>query len=271
MRPITTNSLLVLLFIVLLPSPGALYRPAAPQQALGGTPHWQPALNTSWQIQYGGTINTGLKVDVYNLDGFETSRQTVAALHARGIRVMCYISAGSFENWRPDAGKFPSSVLGNTLDGWPNERWLDIRNLAVLKPILNARMDMCKSKGFDGVDPDNVEGYANNSGFALTYQNQLTFNRYLAAAAHSRGLAIGLKNDLDQIKDLVGYFDWQLNEQCFEYHECGKLLPFIKAGKPVFNIEYNLAVAQFCAQANAYNFNSLQKRLSLNAYRVACR
>jgi hypothetical protein len=132
-------------------------------------------------------------------------------------------------------------------------------------------MDMCKSKGFDGIDPDNVDGYTNDTGFPLTYQQQLTFNIFLANAAHSRGLAIGLKNDLNQINDLVRYFDWQLNEQCFQYNECDLLLPFINAGKPVFNIEYNLATSQFCAQANAMNFNSLKKNLALDAYRAACR
>ncbi|MGC1375257.1 MAG: endo alpha-1,4 polygalactosaminidase [Anaerolineales bacterium] len=233
-------------------------------------PYWKPALNTSWQIQYSGAIDTSLNVQVYNLDGFETPKTTVAALHARGIKVMCYISAGSYEKGRPDAASFPPSVLGNVLDGWPDERWLDIRQISILKPIMEARMEMCKTKGFDGIDPDNVEGYANNSGFPLTYQQQLTYNIFLANAAHSRGLGIGLKNDLGQVSDLVGYFDWQLNEQCFQYNECS-LLPFIRAGKPVFNIEYNLTTAQFCAQANAYNFNSLRKRLALDAYRQACR
>jgi hypothetical protein len=234
-------------------------------------PYWRPALNTSWQIQYSGAIDTSLNVQVYNLDGFDTPTATVAALHARGIKVMCYISAGSYENWRPDAASFPASVLGNPLDGWPGERWLDIRQIGILKPIMEARMNMCKTKGFDGIDPDNVEGYANNSGFPLTYSQQLTYNIFLANAAHSRGLGIGLKNDLGQVNDLLGYFDWQVNEQCFEYNECSLLLPFIRAGKPVFNIEYNLTTAQFCPQANAYNFNSLRKRLALDAYRQACR
>ncbi len=80
-----------------------------------------------------------------------------------------------------------------------------------------------------------------------------------------------MKNDVDQIPSLVAYFDWTVNEQCFEYGECDTLLPFIQAGKPVFNIEYNLDPSAFCPQANAMNFNSLKKDLSLDAYRVACR
>ncbi len=217
------------------------------------------------------TVPTSLDVQVYNLDGFDTPSTIIDLLHLRGIKVMCYISAGTWENWRPDASNFPSSVLGNAVSGWPGENWLDIRQTGILLPLMEARMDICKSKGFDGVDPDNVDGYTNNTGFPLTAQDQLNYNIALSDAAHARGLAIGLKNDIDQIPALVPYFDWALNEQCFEYQECDKLIPFIQAGKPVFNIEYSLAASSFCPQANALNFNSLKKNLSLDAFRVACR
>jgi len=232
---------------------------------------WKPSLVSSWQIQYTGAINTSLDVDIYNLDAFDTNAATISSLHSRGMHVMCYFSAGSWENWRPDKNQFPAQVLGKTLDAWAGEKWLDIRRLDILGPIMKARMDLCKSKGFDGIDPDNTDGYTNDTGFPLTYQDQLNYNIFLANAAHARRLSIGLKNDIDQIPDLVSYFDWQLNEQCFQYDECDKLLPFITAGKPVFNIEYYLSTGQFCPQANAMNFNSLKKRLSLDAYRVPCR
>jgi hypothetical protein len=86
-----------------------------------------------------------------------------------------------------------------------------------------------------------------------------------------RGLSIGLKNDLDQIPDLVDDFDWALNEQCFEYEECDTLLPFIAANKAVFGVEYEGNTASFCPEANAMNFDWLKKNLDLDAFRVACR
>lgn len=232
---------------------------------------WRPAVQTSWQIQFSGTLDTGLDVEVYDLDGFDTPKSTVDALHARGIKVMCYFSAGSRENWRPDKAKFPASVLGKPLAGWAGERWLDIRRLDVLGPIMEARLDIFKAKGCDGVDPDNVDGYTNDTGFPLTYDDQLAYNIFLAKAAHQRGLGIGLKNDIDQVEDLLPHFDWQLNEQCFQYDECNKIVPFVTAGKPVFHIEYQLATDRFCPRANTMNFNSLRKHLSLDAYREACR
>lgn len=231
---------------------------------------WHPALNTSWQWQLQGKIDQSFNVTMYDIDMFDNSARVVASLHNAGRIVICYIDAGTWENWRPDASKFPNSVKGKN-NGWPGEKWLDIRQLSILGPIMQARMDLCKAKGFDGVEFDNVDGYTNNTGFPLTYNDQLTYNTWLANQAHTRGLSVALKNDLGQIHDLLPYFDWALDEQCFQYTECGKLLPFIQVGKAVMEVEYKLAPSQFCPKANALNFNSLKKHLSLKAYRVACR
>jgi len=180
------------------------------------------------------------------------------------------VNAGGWEDWRADADQFPEDVIGANLDGWEGEKWLDIRRIEVLGPIMEARMDSCKAKGFDGIEPDNVDGFLNDTGFPLTYEDQLRYNIWLANAAHERGLSIGLKNDMDQIADLLPYFDWALNEQCFEYDECETLLPFIDAGKPVFNVEYELETGEFCDRAAAFGFSSMRKSLNLDAWREPC-
>jgi len=232
---------------------------------------WHPTPGTSWQIQFTGTPVLSLDVQMYDLDLFDTPTDTIDQLHSQGRKVVCYLSAGSWENWRPDANLFPSEVLGNDLEGWAGEKWLDIRRLDILGPIMGARLDQAVQKGCDGVDPDNVDGYTNNSGFPLTYPDQIAYNTWIANQAHARNLAVGLKNDLDQINDLVSSFDWALNEQCFQYNECSLLAPFIQNGKPVFGIEYQGKLTVFCPQANAMNFDTLKKNLSLDAWRIACR
>lgn len=224
----------------------------------------------SFQVQYTGTIDTSIDVDVFNLDLFDTPPATIQALRERGIFVMCYFSAGSYEDWRPDTDKFPLEVLGKDMAGWPGEKWLDVRRRDILGPIMEERLDLAVERGCDGVDPDNVNGYENDTGFPLTDQDQLVYNRFLSAAAHERGLAIGLKNDLEQIIDLVPYFDWIINEECFSYQECHLLYPFKRAGKPVFVIEYELAPEEFCPQANQMGFNGLVKHWELDAYRIDC-
>jgi hypothetical protein len=237
------------------------------------TTRWKPTANTSWQIQLAsGAIDTSFNVTAYDIDLFDTPQATIDALHAAGRKVICYFSAGSHEDWRADAGQFPTSAIGNPLDGWPGERWLDTRSTAVRDRML-ARMDLAKSKRCDAVDPDNVDGYTNSPGFALTAATQLDYNRFLARAAHDRGMAVGLKNDMDQIAQLVADFDFTVNEQCFEFDECDTLTPFIAANKPVFQLEYggSSRAAAVCSSANARNFDTLVKNLSLDVSRIACR
>lgn len=233
---------------------------------------WRPAPCTRWQWQLSGTIDTSFDVAMYDIDLFDAPQATIDALHAAGRTVVCYFSAGSWEAWRPDAGDFPPQVLGNPLDPpFQDERWLDIRALGILGPIMGARMDLAVAKGCDGVEPDNVDGYANDSGFPLTAQHQLTYNRWLASAAHARGLSVGLKNDLDQIGQLVDSFDWALDEQCWEYAECDLLAPFVARGRAVFGVEYLGDPAVFCPPLNALGYSWLKKQIDLGAWRIDCR
>lgn len=234
---------------------------------------WKPAVGDTIQIQYSGAIDLTQTVNIYNLDMFETTIAQISALHARGRKVMCYINAGSWENWRPDAAQFPTEVLGNDYEGWDGEKWLDIRRIDLLAPILRARLDQCRAKGFDGVDPDNVNGYLNNTGFPLTAQDQLTFNIWLANEAHARGLSIGLKNDSEQLSSLLTYYDWGLTEECFDQGWCSDLSPFITAGKPVFAVEYtdtNVDFNAFCAQASSLGLSGILKNRELDAYVRVC-
>jgi len=231
---------------------------------------WKPAAVATWQIQLVGAVDTSPDVQMFDVDLFDVDASTVATLHQKGAKVVCYTSAGTYEDWRPDAGSFPASVQGGG-NGWPGEKWLDIRAIDLLGPIMKARLDLCRGKGFDGVDADNVDGYTNTTGFPLSAADQLAYNRFLASEAHARGLSIGLKNDVAQTADLLGDFDWDLNEQCFEFNECNLLQPFVDAGNAVFQIEYNLDTSAFCPQANALNFNSMKKNLNLDAPRWPCR
>ena len=230
---------------------------------------WPPTPGTTWQIQFAGTVDTSVDADVYDVDMFETSVQTVTDLHAAGRAVVCYINAGAWERWRPDKAAFPRSVRGAELAGWPGERWLDIRKIDKLAPALEARMDACAAKGFDGVEFDNVDGYQNRSGFPLKRRHQLAFNEWLAAEANERGLEPGLKNDLGQIDDLVDDFAFAINEQCLQYDECDRLQPFIDANKAVFHIEYRGDLSEICGAAPA-GFSTLKKNRNLDAYREAC-
>ncbi len=210
------------------------------------------------------------KAQVYDVDLFDTPAETIAALHKLGRKVICYFSAGTYEDWRPDAGQFPKSVIGKPLEDWEGERYLDIRKVDALAPIMRARMDLAVRKGCDAVDPDNVQSYLEETGFRITAADQLRYNKWLAAEAHRRGLAVGLKNDRPQIPQLVGNFDFSVSEECFTYNECEPLKRFVAANKAVFEIEYKALPAQVCPKANKWGFSLLIKPWDLSPWRYSC-
>lgn len=235
---------------------------------------WQPRGQLRWHIQFTGALAVPRDAQVVILDLFETDSATVRALHRQGKRVVCYLNAGAWEDWRPNAATYPSELLGNDYEGWPGERWVDIRRLDLLGPILETRLDLCRAKGFDGVDPDNLNGYQNATGFPLTATDQLRFNRWLAAQAHARGLAIGLKNDAEQARYLVADFDWILVESCIAQGWCELTAPFRQARKPIFALEYvdeGMTKSRMCTIARRYALSAQLKRRELDAWAQPCR
>lgn len=235
----------------------------------GDSSIWVPSPGLSFQIQFSGELDLSVDADVFELDAFDTDTAVIQQLRRSGKHVICYLNAGAVEDWRPDVEFYPPEIVGMAYQGWPGENWLDIRKLEALAPILEARLELCASKGFDGVEFDNVDGYQNNTGFDLTAANQLTFNRWLADAAHQRGLAVGLKNDPDQIIDLEPWFDFLILESCFNQGWCDQAQPFIDAGKPIFVIEYS-AIDDFCSTARESSMTLLKKNLTLDAWRKIC-
>ena len=249
---------------------------AGGQGGAGGGPGaiFVPAVGTTWQWQLSGLpIDTSIDVAVYDIDLFETTPEQIAKLHADGRKVICYFSAGSYEEYRPDAADFPSEVKGSPLDApFQDELWIDIRT-TVVREIMNKRLDLAVQKGCDAVEPDNVDGYTNDNGLSLTAADQLEFNRYIAKQAHARGLSVGLKNDLEQLDDLAPDFDWALNEECFTYDECGLYKDnFLAANKAVFHAEYveSSQLDAVCAVTKPLGLSTLLKNIELDAFRLPC-
>ena len=245
-------------------------RTTAKALAASGT-WWRPAVTDTWQWQLQGKITTSYAAKVYDIDLFTTPDAIFTTLHGLNRKILCYFSAGSSENFRDDFKDFPAADQGSALDGWPGERWINTRSTKI-RTIMTKRLDLAVSRGCDGVEPDNVDGYANDNGLKLTASDQLDYNRFLATEAHKRGLAVALKNDLDQIPALVNSFDLAVNEQCNEFTECETLRPFIAAGKPVLNAEYkakyrnntNGARDQLCITAKAAKIRTLVLPLKLD-------
>jgi hypothetical protein len=234
--------------------------------ATAAAAHWRPLPTTKpWQWQLQGRVDTSIDVPVFDVDGFETSSQTVRKLHRLRSRVVCYLDVGSWESFRPDAARFPRTAIGRRYAGFPNERWLDIRHFGDFAGVLKRRFSICERKGFDAVEPDNMAGWENKTGFRIGRRAQLRFNRWVAGQVHRRGMVVALKNDGRQARALVDSFDFAIVEQCFQYHECGYYLPFIRHRKAVFEAEYELELSRYCETARAIHFSAIGKSASLFA------
>jgi len=232
---------------------------------------YKPKPGISWQWQLQGKVDTSYDVDLYDLDLVETPQTVIDELHSRNIKVICYISAGSWEEFRDDAKDFPKDVIGKTMDGWPDENWLDVSNYEKFAIIMQNRLDLAVQKKCDGIEPDNIHAYQEDSGFPITYQDQLNYNKWLAKEAHKRNLSIALKYDIDQVSDLIDNFDFVINEQCFYYNECDKLFPFIKQGKAVLGVEYELNPDEFCEESISLDFSWLKMNYDLDGSRISCK
>lgn len=231
---------------------------------------WKPTASAplSWNWIIGNPPGTPYSaVNVYDIDGFDNSASTVQALHTNGSKVICYIDVGTYEPGRTDDNLIPAADEGSGVQGWPGEKWLNIADISGLTPVVQDRMNLCKSKGFDAIEPDNIDGYTNSTGFPLTAAKQLAYNEFLASTAHGLGLSIGLKNDTDQTTQLQPYFDWALDEECNKYKECDTMAPFTAANKAVFNAEYTddgETTAKFCAADATAHINGVLFDLDLD-------
>lgn len=273
--PILTVSLLIACDDTTDDAADAMIDVTPDAMAPDGTP-WHPAPGTTWQWQLSEDIDPSFDVAMYDVDLVGVDDATFDALRADGRVLICYFSAGSLEDGRPDEAAFPAEAVGERLIEWPGERWVDVRHPGI-RDAMRARLDLAVARGCDGVEPDNVDGYTHPTGFDFTADDQRDFNRFLAREAHARGLSVGLKNALDLVPDLVDDFDWALNEECAAYEECATLQPFIAAGKAVFHVEYVDDIAEgpamvdiACNAPGTDGFSTLVKRWDLDAWVLTC-
>jgi hypothetical protein len=220
--------------------------------------------------------NFSTNAEVVDVDAFFATPELVAQLKAQGKTVIAYLSVGSVENFRPDANDFPQSVIGNDYEGYPDEKWLDIRKIELLAPIMKARFDMVKNKGFDGIEPDNMNGYQNNTGFTISEEDATIYARWLIAQAHSRGLSIGQKNSEELIPVLFDEFDWILTEDAFADGFYEELSPYVSVGKAVFLVEYTERISpenfqeQVCPRALTKKYSAVLKNRELTDTTYYC-
>jgi len=234
-----------------------------------------PGTTFEWRLdELSSNFNT--EAEVIDIDAFDATPELIANLQAQGKKVIAYLSVGSVEDFREDASVFPEEIIGNVYEGFEDEKWLDIREIDLLAPIMQARFNMIKEKGFDGIEPDNINGYQNNTGFNLTEEDAKVYCRWLIEEAHARNLSIGQKNAEELIPEMVDEFDWLLSEDAFVDDFYQQLSLYISNNKAVFFVEYTDRISeedfqnQVCPEAASQNFSAVLKNRDLTAAAFYC-
>ncbi|MEV4612602.1 endo alpha-1,4 polygalactosaminidase [Kitasatospora sp. NPDC049258] len=200
-----------------------------------------PTPNTGFDYQIGGPYQPPAGIGAVSRDH--------TAPPAQGLYNVCYLNAFQAQ---PDAtdwwqGNHPALLLRDA-QGRPvmDEDWgealLDVSTPAKrteLAGVVGAWIDECAAKGYQAVEPDNLDSYE-RSGGRLDKSHNAAFAQLLAARAHADGLAIGQKNTTDLIgqRRTIG-FDFAVSEECGHYDECGGFDSAYEGR--VFVIEYNAA------------------------------
>ena len=228
--------------------------------------------------------NSSLENDikVLDVDYVETSKLSIEAWHQKGMKVMAYLSVGTVDATRKDAKLFDASLLGRTYPDYPQERFLDIRQIDKIMPIMIARLDRIKAKGFDGVELDNIDLHgwdekgANQTGFSIELADTKRYVDLLIKEAHKRGLSVGQKNATDLADAYVDKFDWALVESAFALGFEEDMAIYTEKGKAVFAVEYTdmmdeaTFLQKVCPAAKRLHFYALLKKRDLAAYRRTC-
>lgn len=206
---------------------------------------------STWNIQLQGKINS--QRQFMSIDLFDTPTKKIADLQKQWTTVICYFSAGTYEDWRQDAGKFAPNDLGKTVLWWNGENWIDVRSNNI-RDIMRSRISLAKSKWCNGVDPDNVNGHENDTGFPLIKEDMIAYNQFLIQEAKTNNLIIWLKNSQSLIPEIGSQYDFFINESCYRYKECDAYIPMQLLHKPVFIIEYGSYSANTCDKAKKSGF-----------------
>ncbi|PNH40995.1 hypothetical protein VD0004_g6062 [Verticillium dahliae] len=248
---------------------------------------WQPEAGASWQIVLIKPIEVPASgdvtpdVDAFDIDLFDNSDETFSRLREAGKKVICYFSAGSWEDWRDDKDDFGDDNLGKELDGWPGEKWVDVASDGV-RNVMKKRIQLAANRGCDAIDPDNVDGFQNDNGLGLTKEDAVDFVKFLSETALQYNMSTGLKNAGSIIPDVLEDVHFSVNEQCVQFSECETFAPFIKDNKPVFHIEYpkdapsvsSTASKRVCTPtgeaAGTDGFSTVIKKMNLDGWVEFC-
>lgn len=226
-----------------------------------------------WDWQLSGPFDLSRDVGAYSLDPVDHSRADITGLNDRGVKTICYTSVGTIEDWRDDRVAFPDAVVGRPYYEGADERFLDIRQIDVLVPLMAARFQRCKDMGFVAIEPDNQDIYQNNPGMQISEADTVAYLTALADVAHEMDLEFGQKNVPDLTDRLIGKMDFIIAEGCYLYDWCDGITAYGDAGKPIYAAEIldaGVIPAEACQHGAARDIRFIFKDENLSAALQYC-
>lgn len=175
-----------------------------------------------------------------------------------GAYGVCYLNAfqtqpGERAFWDAEHPDLLLRVDGEVVEdeNWPGELILDTSTdarRAELVALLRGWVDGCADRGYQAIEPDNLDSYARSDG-RLSEGDNLAVVGELAAYAHGRGLAVAQKNGAELgTRGREAGLDLAVSEDCQAYEECDAYL----AVYPVLlEIEYDQDAFEQACDARA--------------------
>lgn len=239
----------------------------------GATPSvWVPAEDARWLARLDGAVDIEKSADFFYLDPEQQPPEDLTALHAQSRRYLCYLSAGTVESFRDDAELFPARAVGNVVQSFPNERWLDVRD-AEVRALMSERITALAAAGCDGITPASLTGYEADSGFDLTLQDALDYARFVAEAAHAADMSVGLTGPSALTLGLWQDFDFGLAIGCVSSSMCREYAALTAAKKPVLHVELGdeSSAPDLCNSAQALGFQAIISDAGFTGRCIDCR
>ena len=230
-----------------------------------------PAADVRWLAQLDGAVDIERDADLFYLDPEQQNAGDLATLRAQGRHYLCYLSAGSVESFREDAAEFPARAIGNALESYPRERWLDVRDGAV-RDLMAKRVTALAAFGCAGVPPSSLSVHAADTGFDLTLPDALDYARWLAERIHAAGMSAGLTGPSSLTNELWQSFDFGLAISCVNGSACAEYEPFQSAKKPVLHLEVGgeSDAVVVCNAAKLLGFSVLVSDAGFTGRSIAC-
>jgi hypothetical protein len=231
-----------------------------------------PLESSRWLARLDGAVDVAQDADFFYLDAEQQEADTLATLRAQGRHYLCYLSAGSYEDFRDDAAEFPVSAIGNPLADFPRERWVDVRDPTVRR-LMAARIERLAQLGCDGVPPSSLAVHAADTGFELTRDDALDYARWVAERIHGAGMSAGLSGPAELTSELWPSFDFGLAVGCVASTACAELEVLRRAGKPVLYVEIGDArsAPALCTAAKSLGFDAIVTDAGFSGSCVVCR